>query len=72
MPFQTGATVGVELAAYTLLLDADGNTVDALRRGSFDLSADGTFSYTSAVPVPAALWLFGSALLGLATRRRRS
>lgn len=48
---------------------------------SFDLTA-GTFLATSplgdasgtfqVVPVPAAVWLFGSALLGLAARRRRS
>jgi PEP-CTERM motif len=72
-PFQTGATVGVELAAYTLLLADDGFTVNtALLDNVFKLSADGTFSYGASVPAPAAIWLFGSALLGLAARRRRA
>jgi hypothetical protein len=37
--------------------------------GQFKLSADGTLS--SVVPIPAALWLFGSGLLGLAGVGRR-
>jgi len=72
VPFQTGSTVGTELLAWSLLLDEDGFTVNSTSYGSFLLDADGTFSYGQvAVPVPAAVWLFASALFGLATRRRR-
>jgi hypothetical protein len=39
--------------------------------GQFQLSADGTLSSVSSVPIPAALWLFGSGLLGLAGVGRR-
>jgi hypothetical protein len=40
--------------------------------GSASLAANGTFTFT-AVPVPAAVWLLGSALLGMAgVSRRRS
>lgn len=35
------------------------------------LTSDGTFSANTAVPVPAAAWLFGSALVGLTLARRR-
>ena len=36
-----------------------------------DLTASGNFTAASAVPVPAAAWLFGSALAGLVVARRR-
>ncbi len=54
-------------ALYTGTLD-EGNTY-------FHISTYGDFSYTlnltpSAVPLPAAVWLFGSALLGLGYARR--
>jgi hypothetical protein len=43
--------------------------------GKWDLSHDGTLTWNSAavsaVPVPAAVWLFGSGLLGLAGVARR-
>ena len=35
------------------------------------LTSDGTFSANTAVPVPAAAWLFGSALAGLVCVRRK-
>ena len=43
--------------------------------GTWTLASNGTLSFTgSAVPVPAAVWLFGSALLGLVgvSRRKQS
>lgn len=51
---------------------ASGIRVDKL--GSFNLSNSGVLSYNvAAIPVPAAAWLFGSALAGIAgiTRRKR-
>jgi hypothetical protein len=44
VPFQTGETVGLELAAYALLLGEDGITVNTFRFGEFELASDGTFS----------------------------
>jgi len=35
------------------------------------LTSDGTFSANTAVPVPAAAWLFGSALAGLVCVRHK-
>ena len=73
VPFTTDASVGDAIIAWTLLLGEDGLTVNSVSYGNFLIADDGTFSYSaSAVPVPAAVWLFGSALLGLVTRRRRS
>jgi hypothetical protein len=73
VPFQTGEAVGIEIAAYALLLGEDGFTVNTVHfDNSFLLAADGTFTYGSAaVPVPAGLWLLGSALFGLVARRKR-
>jgi len=41
--------------------------------GDWNLSSDGTLTYgdVSAVPVPAAVWLFGSGLVGLVGIARR-
>jgi hypothetical protein len=74
VPFQTGDAVGIEIAAYALVLAPDGTTVSTVHfDNSFLLAADGTFSYGSAaVPVPAAAWLLASALFGLVARRKRA
>mgnify|MGYP006952612207 CR=1 FL=1 len=41
---------------------------------TWTLNADGSLTYAAAVPIPAAVWLFGSGLLGLIgiTRRRKT
>jgi len=46
--------------------------VDFVKTGSFTLQANGTLNYVSAVPLPAAVYFLGSALVGLVgvTRRR--
>jgi len=71
---------------YNQAANADGDTTAAdtvfsqigtggtPSQSSAILTADGSFSAnldTTAVPVPAAAWLFGSALAGLAVVRRR-
>jgi hypothetical protein len=50
---------------------------DATDAGQWTLASDGTATYTlaggSPVPLPGALWLFGSGLMGLVgiSRRRK-
>ena len=46
-------------------------TVQVYDLGAVTLSSNGTLSNVSAVPIPAAVWLFGSGLLGLAGVGRR-
>lgn len=70
---------GIGISVYGL--DADGNSIDAdafrfttCGDGVEDASCVFTRDVVSTVPVPAAAWLFGSGLLGLAgasTRRPR-
>lgn len=69
-------TVDNAMTMYTVRQDGNDNTVpfliDAL--GSWLLTSTGQLTYTnapSAVPVPAAVWLFGSGLIGLAGIARR-
>lgn len=69
-------TVGVDLAFWhfgaklttTSTLDADVKSLP----GKFKLNNAGLLTYTSAVPVPAAVWMMGSALVGLIGFRRRA
>ena len=46
-------------------------TAGTAAQSAASLTAGGEFSANTAVPVPAAAWLFGSALAGLAVVRRR-
>lgn len=62
----TGSTTAIAVAQYSNL---DGNA-------TWNLAADGTLTYAtatapSAVPVPAALWLLGSGLVGMVGVARR-
>lgn len=68
-------SLGGSLAFYHWYLQSGPNRVvsDKLP-GVFTLSSSGLLTYAaplSEVPVPSAVWLFGSALLGLAASRRR-
>lgn len=56
-----------------LATDAEGNGIGTLEATTDDLGdATGTFTWQPVmVPVPAAAWLFGSAVLGLAGIKRR-
>ena len=56
----------------TRLFDVDLVTGKASQIGKFDNGITGLTSAPSAVPVPAAAWLFGSALIGFAGFRRKS
>lgn len=49
----------------------DGTVASVTDEGYRQFSFDGTTATVSAVPVPAAAWLFGSALAGLTVIRRR-
>lgn len=71
------AWVNGGLANYGWLLLGDtGSASTAFRFGTLENGISGyqpqlTVDYTFAVPLPAALWLFASGLLGLAAVRRR-
>lgn len=56
----------------TRLFDIDLTTGKATQLGNFSSSITGLAAAPSAVPVPAAAWLFGSALIGFAGFRRQS
>jgi len=71
----TDTTVGNSLPLYRYFYDTDLNPVTQLY-GLIDIDpSTGVVSYTassvSAVPVPAAVWLFGSGLMGLVGVARR-
>lgn len=64
------AVTGLEWARYVRVIGLAANPAGGLN--GFDLDAAGAVNFEAApVPVPAAAWLFGSALAGLATLRRR-
>ncbi|MFM8331247.1 MAG: VPLPA-CTERM sorting domain-containing protein [Candidatus Methylumidiphilus sp.] len=69
----TNYSVGQDAKLFYLTNDFVNGTVTQV--GSFNLNAAGTLTYTAGtgvVPVPAAVWLFGSSLAGLLTFARRS
>lgn len=82
--FATGL-IGDTLGYWTILIDDSvargfsASATNALGRapifnqlGAFTLGLDGSLTYSTApVPVPAAVWLMGSALAGLGVMRRR-
>ncbi len=53
------------MAATSSSLGLDGTTPFPGFRGYFDIGTGNSMYVTSVVPVPAAVWLFGSGLLGL-------
>lgn len=80
IPFQAQAEIGTELAFlhegwdYNVLADFDTTVVEYY--GSFNLTLNngvGTLAYTapSAVPVPAAVWMFGAGLMSMLGLTRR-
>jgi hypothetical protein len=46
-------------------------SMDGLNNGAEELFLDGTYSGADVIPIPAAVWLFGSALAGLGWMRRK-
>ena len=63
----TGASFQLNTLFYSASTDPFA-AIDVNGGSVFGVSFDGT---TAAVPVPAAAWLFGSALAGLTVARRR-
>lgn len=74
----TAAPAGVDENIVMYLMSATGGSVSTpavvvQQPGYFRLDLDnGTLNYFTAVPVPAALWLFGTALVGLGSVARRN
>jgi hypothetical protein len=61
----SGSTVHFTNNLYSGGNSAFGPVGSQTQYGSYDLKFNASFSSPSAVPVPAAVWLFGSALTGL-------
>ncbi len=72
---QGADTSGIGLGTSAVLYGVTGNNgtgqVQSYILGNLELTADGTLKTLSAVPLPAAVWLFASGLLGLAGVGRR-
>jgi hypothetical protein len=71
--------IGSSIALYGLTGNAGTGTVESYILGSAKLGSDGTLTLTgntttAPVPLPAAVWLFGSGLMGLVgvSRRRKT
>jgi hypothetical protein len=71
-PFVITAGVNDKLAFYEFNSPDLTGVADVKAVGQWSLNlANGTLTYAAAVPVPAAAWLMGSALLGLGSVARR-
>ncbi len=66
------ATIGNGNSRNTRLFGIDLTTGKATNLGTLDFAISGLAAAPSAVPVPAAAWLFGTALFGFAGFRRKS
>ncbi len=77
-PFDPCSSIGTSGTQYLNLINQTGGVLSNLCTGTVTSGlgaiAQGVIVNASPVPVPAALWLFGSGLMGLAavTRRRRT
>lgn len=71
--FNGEGDIGGAVDFWFIGLENTDNTVsrDPIFLGQWTLDAAGTLAF-QAVPVPAAVWMFGSALFGLAGARRRA
>lgn len=71
--FNAEGDIGSTVEFYFLGLENTNNSIsrDPVFLGEWTLDNAGTLSFQP-VPVPAAVWMFGSALLGMAGAKRRS
>ncbi len=72
-PNSAGIGLGTSVPLYGVTGNNGTGTVQSYILGDLELTVNGTLETISAVPLPAAVWLFASGLLGLAgVGRRRS
>jgi hypothetical protein len=73
LPFNNTAGVDTALSFWQLGTSDGSDAVATLLDGSWTLSGNGTLTYSavSPIPVPAAVWLFGSGLVGMIGVARR-
>ena len=71
--FQTEGKLNDQIGFWFVGLEngVGGTSRTLVQMGSWTLAANGDLSFATAVPVPATVWLFGSALVGLVGVARR-
>jgi hypothetical protein len=72
-PTQAGVTLGTAANLYNLTGNGTSSNLQSYLLGTVTVSASGTITDVAPVPLPAAVWLLGSGLLGLfGVGRRRA
>lgn len=71
LSFSISGVDGDSLSSYAIGYDGTGEAYFAAHVGGYGATGDDSAFFATVVPVPAAVWLFGSGLLGLAGVARR-